>query len=483
MLGETTARPKPYHGFIARNARALMAAVLMASDVIALFLAGTLALVIWSSVRADLMPENYVALMPLALVFVLVFYLTGLYPAVGMSPVEEFRRLILATTGSFLGMGTLSFYLRDVEAWSRASFALAWLFALILVPIARELVRQLLCRRGWWGERAAIIGYGPRGQQIAAYLQSNPKLGIRPAVVINGFERITEPEIDIPILFAEDLISNRLTVELRDLRSAILVAGEIPADFMQEVIESHWIEFPHLVMISSDQQLGSLWINPYDIGGILGLEVRQNLLDVWQQRLKRTIDLLLILLFSPLIALLFLILAIAIRLDSRGSIFYRQQRIGRGNRPFEVVKFRTMVDGADKALDTYLAAHPEYQEEWEATHKLKDDPRITRVGRFLRRSSLDELPQIINVILGEMSLVGPRPIIQDEVRYYANRFKLYAQVLPGITGLWQVSGRNDVNYEMRVQLDEYYVRNWSIWVDLFIFTRTIFAVISGRGAY
>lgn len=463
-----------------------MAAVLMVSDVLALMLSGTLALWIWSHVRADLVPENYVALMPLGLVFVLVFYLTGLYPAVGMSPVEEFRRLILATTGGFLGMGTLSFYLRDVEAWSRASFGLAWLFALILVPLARELARIIFCRAGWWGERTAIIGFGPRGRQIASYLKANPKLGLRPAVVINGFERTTEwTELmsDIPMLFADDLIANRLTAELKDLRTAILVAGEIPADFMQQVIDNHWIEFPHLVMVSNDQQLGSLWINPYDIGGILGLEVRQNLLDVWQQRLKRAIDLLLILLFSPVFALLFLILAVAIRLDSKGSIFYRQQRIGRGNRPFEVIKFRTMIDGADQVLDAYLAENPECREEWEANHKLKDDPRITRVGRFLRRSSLDELPQIINVILGEMSLVGPRPIIQDEVRYYANRFKLYAQVLPGITGLWQVSGRNDVNYEMRVQLDEYYVRNWSIWLDLFIFTRTIFAVISGRGAY
>ena len=473
----------PYRGFITRNARLLMAFVLVISDLAALMLSGSLALAIWSLVRADLEPSNYVSLIPLGLVFLGVFFLTGLYAVTGMSPVEEFRRLIMATTSGFLGMGTLSFYVRDVEAWSRASFGLAWLFALILIPLARELTRQVFCRWGWWGERAAIIGYGPRGQQISQYLLANPKLGIRPAVAINGFQQGAEPEISIPVLCAQDLITDRLKKELKDLRTAILVVDEIPPDFLTQIIENHWTEFPHLVMVSSEQQLGSLWITPYDIGGILGLEVRQNLLDIWQQRMKRLVDIVAILLFSPLLALLFALLALAIRLDSKGSIFYLQKRIGRGNRPIRVVKFRTMVAGAEQALDAYLEAHPECRDEWEANHKLKNDPRITVVGRFLRRSSLDELPQIINVLLGEMSLVGPRPIVQDEVRYYANRFKLYTQVLPGITGLWQISGRNDVNYEMRVHLDEYYVRNWSIWLDFYIFTRTLFVVISGKGAY
>jgi lipopolysaccharide/colanic/teichoic acid biosynthesis glycosyltransferase len=142
-----------------------------------------------------------------------------------------------------------------------------------------------------------------------------------------------------------------------------------------------------------------------------------------------------------------------------------------------------MVMNGDQVLLQYLAQHPELALEWERNQKLKDDPRVTRIGKFLRRTSLDELPQLWNVLKGEMSLVGPRPIIQEEVARYGDRFSLYTQVYPGLTGLWQVSGRNDTSYDERVRLDTYYVRNWSLWLDIYLLARTAGVVLAGRGAY
>jgi lipopolysaccharide/colanic/teichoic acid biosynthesis glycosyltransferase len=142
-----------------------------------------------------------------------------------------------------------------------------------------------------------------------------------------------------------------------------------------------------------------------------------------------------------------------------------------------------MVGNADEVLQSYLAQHPEALTLWKETRKLKDDPRITRMGKFLRRTSLDELPQLWNVLRREMSLVGPRPIVEEEVNHYAEKFRLYTRVLPGITGLWQVSGRSNTTYEERVNLDAYYVRNWSVWLDLYILCKTLWVVLCGEGAY
>jgi Undecaprenyl-phosphate galactose phosphotransferase WbaP len=199
--------------------------------------------------------------------------------------------------------------------------------------------------------------------------------------------------------------------------------------------------------------------------------------------MARVLDLSLILLAAPYIILAFVILAILIKLDSPGPIFYRQIRIGRFGRKFPVYKFRTMVQNADRVLQDYLDKSPEMRAEWAATHKLKQDPRVTRLGAMLRKSSLDELPQLWNIIIGDMSLVGPRPIVDAEVEKYGNCFQLYIQVRPGLTGLWQVSGRNDTTYERRVELDEYYVRNRSLKLDLQILLKTALVVLKKDGAY
>ena len=199
--------------------------------------------------------------------------------------------------------------------------------------------------------------------------------------------------------------------------------------------------------------------------------------------LSRLMDLVLVILAIPMIAPLLLAIAILIKIDSRGKAFFSHTRIGKDGHSFQVLKFRTMVSNADMELKRFFMKHPELKAEWEATQKLRCDPRVTRVGRVLRRLSLDELPQLINILKGDMSLVGPRPIVDDEIAKYGDSFEYYKQIRPGLTGLWQVSGRNDTSYEKRVQLDEYYVRNWSFWLDIQILIRTVGVVLLRKGAY
>lgn len=182
--------------------------------------------------------------------------------------------------------------------------------------------------------------------------------------------------------------------------------------------------------------------------------------------------------FSPLI----LVIGLLLKRDG-GSVIYRHRRIGRDGKSFECLKFRTMIPDADRALRELLESHPELRAEWVRDHKLRCDPRVTALGRFLRRTSLDELPQIWNVLRGEMSLVGPRPVVRDELMRYGRCLSVYLSAKPGITGLWQVTGRNDTNYRRRVALDVYYVRKQSLLLDLYILLKTTRVVVGGCGAY
>ncbi len=201
------------------------------------------------------------------------------------------------------------------------------------------------------------------------------------------------------------------------------------------------------------------------------------------QRVKRVFDVLFTLCLALAALPLGVAIALAIALDSRGGVFFAHARVGRGGKPFRIWKFRTMIAANEGLLARYLEQNPSFVEEWKLTRKLKDDPRVTRIGRLLRKTSLDELPQVWNVLRGDMSMVGPRPIVSEESAKYGPAFALYKQVRPGLTGLWQVSGRNDTNYKRRVWLDCQYIREWSLWLDAKILWKTVRVVLGGRGAY
>jgi len=211
--------------------------------------------------------------------------------------------------------------------------------------------------------------------------------------------------------------------------------------------------------------------------------IKNNLLSPLDQWFKRGFDLcaglLALIIASPFLVWLYCIVYIA----TKGHPLFTHERIGFGGRKFKVYKFRTMFIDAEERLENLLESCQESKEEWERDFKLKNDPRITKVGQFLRKTSLDELPQLLNVLKGEMSLVGPRPITEAEIQKYGEYFEYFIAVKPGITGLWQVSGRNDIDYDERVQLDVWYVRNWSIELDMQILIKTVLVVLGRKGSY
>jgi Undecaprenyl-phosphate galactose phosphotransferase WbaP len=238
-----------------------------------------------------------------------------------------------------------------------------------------------------------------------------------------------------------------------------------------------------LILVSSLNRVESVGVSPLNLGGVVGFEVQGNLMNQLAQSLKRMMDIGVVLIGSVFALPLLVVLSVMVKLDSKGPIFYGHTRVGKNGKEFTMWKFRSMASNADQVLEQYLRDNPSLREEWESDQKLKNDPRITRMGALLRKYSLDELPQLWNVLLGDMSLVGPRPIVNEEAARYAESFQFYKKVKPGITGLWQVSGRNNTTYKERVRLDEYYVRNWSIWLDIYILLRTFRVVCQGEGAY
>ncbi len=425
-------------------------------------------------------PAIYWRLWPVLLVFLLVYRVLGLYPGVGLNPAEELRRTSAGTTLVYLLLGSTTFLVKEAETYSRAVFLAGWMLTLPTVPLSRAAVRQLFSQRPWWGYSLLILGAGQAGEAIAQALMRNTGLGLRPLAFLDDS---LEGQVVAGLPVIGGLEAAPLVARQYKIHHALVAMPSAPREELLRVIERYGSAFSHLTLIPDLFGMASLWVTPIDIGGVLGLEVRNNLLRPWPRRLKRALDLTGVLIGGSVLLPFLAIIALLVRLDSPGPAFFGHDRLGQHGRRFRAWKFRTMVSNADRLLNQTLQASAETKAEWERDQKLKDDPRVTRLGRWLRRTSLDELPQLWNVLKGEMSLVGPRPIVESEVGRYSDRFDLYTQVLPGITGLWQVSGRNETSYQERVSLDAYYVRNWSLWLDLYLLARTVWAVMWGKGAY
>uniref|UniRef100_UPI003863ABC2 exopolysaccharide biosynthesis polyprenyl glycosylphosphotransferase n=1 Tax=Anaerovibrio slackiae TaxID=2652309 RepID=UPI003863ABC2 len=229
--------------------------------------------------------------------------------------------------------------------------------------------------------------------------------------------------------------------------------------------------------------LGSVEISTLFVEQVAVIKSKNNLSRWYNRWGKFCFDMVVTVMGSILPSPFLLLLALVVGIDNRGRVIFAHRRVGRQGKPFSCYKFQTMVKDADKALVQYLSENADARKEWERSFKLADDPRVTRLGAFLRRTSLDELPQIVNVLKGEMSLVGPRPIVEAEMEMYGENIREYLMVRPGITGMWQTSGRSDTTYEERVQMDTWYVRNWSVWIDMKYLFKTFEAVVSKKGAY
>jgi Undecaprenyl-phosphate galactose phosphotransferase WbaP len=417
-------------------------------------------------------------LIPIATGFVLLNFELGLYPGVRLSPVEELRRLVVSITCMFtvwaVGLAVLSEGL-TVQRW----FLLAvYPLCLLSLPIARSWARRLLGRWTRWGIPVVVCGDDPTAVRVFHWLSANHHLGLRPVGVIAHRDALDVGPDDKWYLGSWEE-THEIAIE-RGVYWAVVVPPEDQP--VSKLVADYLYTIPHVHVLSEITGLPDHW-NPQQLDGLPGIHLQQNLMLPLPKLTKRCMDLAGAMIGGILLLPLLFYLAVAVKMSSRGPIFYAHERIGKNGRRFHAWKFRTMFQDASLVLEHYLEQHPELRDEWERDQKLRYDPRITRIGRFLRKTSLDELPQLWNVIRGDMSLVGPRPIVTSEIAKYDVYFGLYTMVTPGITGLWQVSGRNNTTYDERVQLDAYYVRNWSPWMDLYLLIRTIRIVLFAEGAY
>ncbi len=459
---------------------ALTVLTLVAGDLAALAAAASTVVLLRYHLGGQFHPSLYWRLWPLLVLLMAAFAAAKLY-SVQLHAAEQLRRVALVTTAVFFSFGTITFLLQESLTYSRSIFLATWFLCIVSVLVARGLLRAALAGRAWWGHPVLVLGCGKMGRRLVRILLSQPRLGLKPVGILDDRAWRHRGFKGVPILGGTHR-ALELVREHRSLR-VLVVAAEIGRARLNQLMLEEQQRFAHLIIVPDMHGVTSVGVEAHELAGILGLHVRHRLLDPIQVLIKRALDLMLLVAAAPAVLPLTLALAVAIKLDSPGPVFFRQARIGREGLDFHLFKFRTMTADSERLLSEQLKHDPAMAVEWQRNQKIAKDPRITRVGRFLRRTSLDELPQLWNVLRGQMSIVGPRPIVQDEVQRYGLNFALYVHVRPGITGLWQVSGRNNLSYTDRVRLDVHYVRNWSIWLDLHILARTVLEMIAGRGAY
>jgi Undecaprenyl-phosphate galactose phosphotransferase WbaP len=404
-----------------------------------------------------------VSLAQLGLLFMLgMFFLQGLYPGYGLTTVKELEQMSKSILFAFFLLASVSYLNKSFQVFPRSILLISWGLSTISLPLLHFFLRNLLSRAAWYGMPVIVFGEEKWGQEVATSLKRVRRLGWKPQK-LSAFAEI------------EDFENKKNRAQM-----AILApASQRPVEDYARLLNQH---FRKVVLVRKTDNFGSLWVEPRDLDGYLGLEFHYHLLTRRNRWMKRGIDIagsaLLLVLLSPLLAFLSLL----ILLDSPGSVFFRQERLGRKFQRFRVMKFRTMVVGAEEKLAQLLAEDPAAKAQYEEFHKLENDPRVTKLGDFLRKFSLDELPQLWNVLIGEMSLSGPRAYMPAELDEMGSYAPIILRVAPGMTGWWQVLGRHNTTFEKRLVMDEYYISNWSLWMDIYIFLKTFFVVLSGNGA-
>jgi Undecaprenyl-phosphate galactose phosphotransferase WbaP len=427
----------------------------------------SLSAIYWIAVlgRRLITPGNvhfYVEVFPGIIFFVLAFAIHGLYPGVLLHPAEEIRRVFHCITIVLLLVLCTTFFWHNAQSYSRSVVLVMWMLGAPSILLIRKLGRYILSRYDWWGIPAVVFGSGASATRVVDAL-TNRQLGVRvTAVISDNF---------VPSNFRGST------------HYAILAEPPQSKGALHHLIQDQCRGYRHVLLLPGLDGICSLGISARDLGGEMGFEVPQRLFHKSAGMVKRGLDLLITLPALVAFVPVFLLVAIIIKLTSEGPVFFGHTRYGRNGRQFKALKFRTMFLDSESILLEHFHKHAEELGEWQNNQKLKRDPRVTPFGQWLRRTSLDELPQLCNVFVGQMSLVGPRPIVSAEISKYGRGYDLYSRVRPGITGLWQVSGRSNTGYRERVALDEYYVRNWSIWLDTYILVRTIRTVVSAEGAY
>ena len=461
--------------------RGAMVLVLLVGDLLALALALMVGffLASWSSGGLDLAPflqaVHFLAIFPVVLAG------WGLYQRVSWNPAEEFRRLTLAALTFFAVALAGAVFAKRADAMSRSFLLVSLVCVAVLLPVLRSFMRYCMSRWSWCGESVAILGAGRTGELVARQLTARPWLGLRPMLFLDDQIPPGTLVAGLRVEGSLDLASEVLN--RKGIHHAIVAMPGATGDQLRALDERIGTVFPCVTLIPPFIGFSSLWVEPRDLGGILGLQVKQRLLQPGARLMKGLLEWLVVVVLLVPVLVVGALVALWVKCDSRGPVFYTQERVGLNGRRFTVFKFRTMHGDGEERLQSLLDGDPALAAEYALTHKLRHDPRVTRAGRILRRTSLDELAQFINVLCGDLSVVGPRAYLPREMDRVAESARLILRVRPGVTGLWQVSGRNRLTFEERVAIDVGYVRNWSPWLDLWILGRTVEVVLFGRGAY
>lgn len=402
---------------------------------------------------------------------------------------DETRELLKAVsiaTVTTLALITLG---KMTDQISRLTVLFLWGYGLLLFPFFRLIGKRILYKLGLWKENVIIIGAGTAGIEAAKGIHSELFLGYNLIGFLDDSDGKIGTEIEIDgkpyKVFGKTRHFTKF-VNLLNISTIIIALPSLPVDKLAELTNNIQKHAKNILLIPDVKGIALTNTELYHlfVQQLFLLKINNNLKSPFNRFIKRTFDLAVSVLFLPLLLPLIGVLGLLIKLGSPGPVLYRHTRIGRMGKPFGVYKFRSMYRDSGERLATILRSDPLAKQEWESSFKLKNDPRITRMGRFLRKTSLDELPQIFNVLKGQMSLVGPRPVLEEEIiTYYKECADYYHMVRPGITGLWQVSGRNDVDYDNRVRLDMWYVLNWSLWLDILMLFKTIRVVLKREGAY
>jgi Undecaprenyl-phosphate galactose phosphotransferase WbaP len=394
---------------------------------------------------------------------------------------DEIKQIIKAISFSIIFIFFILSLTKQAHLVSRLTIIFLYFYSIIFFPLFRHFGKKILF--SFYRNPILIIGAGETGKSVAKSIIEDPHLDVE----IKGFlDDNKEGYIEInnkkyPILGKVYNIEH-----LNEIDTVIIAMPSLNSNNLNDLINKIHRHTKNVFTVPVLNNIGLLNSEIYNLFNekMFLLKIENRLESSINQAIKRFFDLTLSVLMLPILLPTILIIGILIKLDSKGPIFYTQERVGKNGKKFKVIKFRSMYTNADEVLKMALEEDPKLREEYEKYFKIKNDPRATKVGRFLRKTSLDELPQIFNVLKGEMSLVGPRPVTTEEiVKYYKDYVIYYYEVLPGITGLWQISGRSDTSYDERVELDIWYVKNWNLWLDIVILIKTIKVVLKREGAY
>ncbi len=407
----------------------------------------------------------------------LIQHVHGLYPACGLPHSLEFRRTL--RTSLIVISGVALGWLMQHPRVSFPIFGFLMLGCLLplMLTVTRSALRAVLAGCDWWAQPVVIVGDGMEGTEAFNQLDKNRREGLRPIGI--AFESVSHWETPDDGQYIGP--ASQLEAILLQSRACRVMLTNRAAGKTIDYFAYNGV--PHVTLPTDLGYHPTERTRLSERNGTIELHCYSAVTAPSAQFAKRVLDISLIVMASPVLIPVFAVLSLLVKMSSTGPVFFGSKRKGIGGEVFKAWKFRSMVINGHEVLEKHFAEHPEDRAVFQRDHKLKNDPRITTIGRFLRKTSLDELPQLINVLRGQMSLVGPRPILEDEHAKYGQVYDLYVTMRPGITGLWQVSGRNNLEYEERLRYTRFYVQNWSCTLDLYILWRTIKTALFQEGAY